>query len=462
MNIWIFNPFDPLPGEGLGELRYARLAKALVAQGHDVLWWSVDWSHNLKRRRVIKGAKAITSEATKGGRLTALEMPACSDAHQGALRIALLPVPAYQKNISLRRVWSHRCYAKRIAMNAEAGVAQQGQPDVILFSVPPMEAGAVALELGKCYDARVVLDVMDAWPEALQKMLVSVLSDGGRGIAGALVGSAARIVLWPYVRMMRRYCGQVDAVCAQSRAFSDYARAFGAAGAPPVFYLGASSRRKEGRSGAANIAASEVGHLGEAGGANPPDVLPLRVHSNGTLRLLYLGSMGRVYDLRTLVEAVLRLLDQGAAIRLDVVGEGEQRTDLEAQVASAGRSEAIAFHGYLKGEALNEVMAGSDVGVVPMYLESAVAIPYKVCDYLAAGLPVINSLPGELQTKLEDSGCGQFYEAGDTASLIRAMRPWLEDAHALEAAKASAWGLFKEQFDADLIYPKMAAWLTAN
>ena len=54
MNIWICNPYDPLPDEGLGELRYTRLSQALVAQGHVVTWWSADWSHGLKRQRSLK------------------------------------------------------------------------------------------------------------------------------------------------------------------------------------------------------------------------------------------------------------------------------------------------------------------------------------------------------------------------------------------------------------------------
>lgn len=56
MNIWIFNPYEPLPHEGAVRLRYASLAAALIAQGHAVVWWSADWSHALKLRRLEQGA----------------------------------------------------------------------------------------------------------------------------------------------------------------------------------------------------------------------------------------------------------------------------------------------------------------------------------------------------------------------------------------------------------------------
>lgn len=177
------------------------------------------------------------------------------------------------------------------------------------------------------------------------------------------------------------------------------------------------------------------------------------------LRLLYLGSMGRVYDFPTLVEAVLHLLGQGVAVRLDLVGEGEQRAALEQRVKAAGRQAAITFHGYLSGGALAEVMASADVGVVPMHPESQVAVPYKACDYLAAHLPLVNSLPGELESKLNEYGCGRSYQAGDVESLIEALRLWLESADALAEAKAGARQLFEAHLNAEKIYPAYAKWL---
>ena len=383
------------------------------------------------------------------------------------MRLKLVPVSPYRKNISLRRVWSHLRYARGIARQAEAHVAAHGKPDVILFSVPPMEAGAVALKLGRKYGAKVLLDVMDAWPEALLRLPMAAIADGkwrmaqgegrrGHG-SGKILSSLLRhlrtsassvesqtsviihlssLILSPYSRMMRRYCREADGVCAQSQAFADYARSFGASGEIPVFYLGAQS---------------------------PPRLRPSSsaIRHHKTLRVLYLGSMGRVYDLSTLVDAVLQLLAAGHALRLDLVGTGEQRVGLEAKVAAAGQEDAITFHGYLQGAALESVLVQSDLGVVPMYPESAVAVPYKACDYLAAGMPVINSLPGELMEMLEATGSGQFYTAGDTASLARALTVWLEDRDALAAAQVAARRLFAEQLDADKIDPAYAEWVAA-
>lgn len=429
MNIWIFNPYDPLPGEGLGMLRYAQLAEVLVARGHAVTWWSADWSHTLKVRR---------SPALENGKLT----------------IKLLTVPSYRRNISLRRVWSHWCYARGIARKSSKHVEVHGDPDVILFSVPPMESGAVALKLGRRYGARVVLDVMDAWPETLQLALQ------GSSMPAAVASVIGRVGLWPYARWMRRYCREADAVCAQSEAFATHARDYGAVGEIGVFRLAAGSPDKLGPR-FAQQGQSECQETGTSLGSEGDPEFGESVSGEPVLRLVYLGSMGRVYDLGTLVDAVLCLLREGRSVELDLVGEGEQRAALEGRVAAAGQASAIHFHGYQSGEALGDILRRADIGVIPMDPESQVAVPYKAADYLSFGLVLVNSLPGELEAMLDCYGCGTPYTAGNVDSLVAAIRPWLKQSALLERGREGARRLFESEFDGKKVYGAMADFLEA-
>lgn len=289
------------------------------------------------------------------------------------LNIQLLPVPAYLKNISLQRIWSHRCYARGISKRADAHAAEHGKPDLILFSVPPMEAGALALRLGKRYGAKVVLDVMDAWPETLLRLPAAAMANGGwrmakvtafgaggrepgaaRKFRSSLIRHLSSFILSPYSRMMQRYCRKADAVCAQSQAFAEYARSFGASGEIPVFHLAAHAPFKEYHSPL----------------TTPHSPLAPTV----PLRLIYLGSMGRVYDLITLVDGVIQLSNEGLPIHLDLIGDGEQRPQLTSRVAEAGKTDVVTIHGYVQGARLDALLAQADIGVIPMHPESAVAI----------------------------------------------------------------------------------------
>ncbi|MBQ9694057.1 MAG: hypothetical protein IJV69_04800, partial [Kiritimatiellae bacterium] len=101
MIFWINNPFDNLPGEGRRPQRYSLLCRALVKAGHQVVLWSSDFAHALKRPR---------------------SLPAVYDAPEG-FQVRLIPTKHYEDNIGLRRAWSHHCYAKTWQKMATAAVA---------------------------------------------------------------------------------------------------------------------------------------------------------------------------------------------------------------------------------------------------------------------------------------------------------------------------------------------------
>lgn len=53
MNIWIVEAVKPLPvlGSTYRDLQCGMLAKALVANGHEVVWWSSTFDHMRKMHR---------------------------------------------------------------------------------------------------------------------------------------------------------------------------------------------------------------------------------------------------------------------------------------------------------------------------------------------------------------------------------------------------------------------------
>ena len=53
--------------------------------------------------------------------------------------------------------------------------------------------------------------------------------------------------------------------------------------------------------------------------------------------------------------------------------------------------------------------------------DSWVGLPYKLGDYLKAGLHVVSSLHGECGALLARTGFGRTYEWGDVKSLLRAV-----------------------------------------
>ena len=48
--VWLVDPISAIPGEGLLPSRTWALARAYVAAGHDVIWWTSSFSHAPNRR----------------------------------------------------------------------------------------------------------------------------------------------------------------------------------------------------------------------------------------------------------------------------------------------------------------------------------------------------------------------------------------------------------------------------
>ncbi len=181
------------------------------------------------------------------------------------------------------------------------------------------------------------------------------------------------------------------------------------------------------------------------------------------LKLVYVGNMGKGYDLETLVRAVSEMMDEGYAIGLDLAGRGEQEPFLKT--LAEAKKNAICFHGMVSGEQLYALLRQADLGVVPMFPNTNVAVPYKLADYAVCGLPMVNSLLGETSALLKQYACGWQYEAGSLASLKQALKEVYElrqrEAAAFEARGLNARRLAEECFDSERIYPGFVRWLEA-
>lgn len=166
------------------------------------------------------------------------------------------------------------------------------------------------------------------------------------------------------------------------------------------------------------------------------------------MKLVYIGNMSRSYDLATVIAAAIR----ADGVELDLAGTGPDEPRLRALAADSPR---IRFHGYLAAAPLAALVDAADAGVVPMFADSFVAVPGKLCEYLRAGKPVVNSLPGETAELLARSEAGVFYTAGDVESFLSALRDLenLSRSPHYSSRPLPPQALFEAEFSAAKTYP---------
>ncbi|MFM8434767.1 MAG: glycosyltransferase WbuB, partial [Planctomycetia bacterium] len=91
--------------------------------------------------------------------------------------------------------------------------------------------------------------------------------------------------------------------------------------------------------------------------------------------------------------------------------------------------------------------------------ETRVVLPNKACDYAAAGLALVNSLPGELERLVADYAAGLTYAAGDAAALARAIAAFATNRRLLNDCRHGSRRLAEAVFDREKTYLQFAKWI---
>ncbi len=407
MRVWLVNPFDPLPGEREQLGRYAALAQALRARGHEVMWWSSAFSHRFKR---AVDAAAVQQAAADLG-----------------IEVRLTPVPPYLGNVSLRRLWNHWVLGRRFHRAARAEM----RPDLIVASSPPLESAAYATRLARGWGVPVVLDIQDQWPDNFVRVLPHRL----RGMGRALLG--------PYYALERAAYRGADGIVGVAQGYVDRGTAVGGRKRwEAVFPLGVD---------VADVRAAMARGAAEFGTKwrKPP----------GRVWLLYSGSHSYMYDFLTIVRAAVPAEQRwGERVRFILTGTGELAPQAHALVRAHGLRN-VTLTGFLEFTEWACLLSQVDAGFNASFPESLIYFPNKIFYYLAAGAAVLNTIPGQCARLVEEHGCGLNYTAGDVASCLAAIGTVVEDEPRRVAMGAAARRLAEQVFDRRIVYADMAAFL---
>ncbi len=145
-----------------------------------------------------------------------------------------------------------------------------------------------------------------------------------------------------------------------------------------------------------------------------------RAEREGTVRLLHVGRIVRTKGLRDAIRALATLGDLD--VRLDVVGDGNDRDACEELVRALGLAGRVTFHGRLPREAIDDFYERADIFVFPSYREPGGNVSLEAMSF---GLPVIVCERGGPGANVDDS-CGfrlaaesPAQLAGDCAAAIR-------------------------------------------
>ena len=103
-------------------------------------------------------------------------------------------------------------------------------------------------------------------------------------------------------------------------------------------------------------------------------------------RLLFVGRLAAVKGLPVLLESLVTIKQRISNVRLTVVGDGPDRSLLEARADELGLSEQVDFVGYQSQAAVRDYLQKTDVFVLPSFAEG---VPVVLMEALMSGVPVV-------------------------------------------------------------------------
>jgi glycosyltransferase involved in cell wall biosynthesis len=385
------------------------MGRALAERGHEVVWWTANFDHYSKQFR----AKGST------------EIVVCP-----GFTIRLVQTPAYRRHVGFARLWFEAVFAYRLQRIASKLPA----PQIIVSADVTMAVAYAAASLAKRFHANLVFDICDLYPEVFVGILPRRLRSNGNTILSPLYASRSYFI---------QKADAVIAVCddylipaqrattlSKDRMLTVYC------GVDLGTFRASQGSREESRA-----------------------LADLLCKGENDVYAIYAGTLGLLYDIDALLKAAVLLQASGSFVKILIAGGGPRADDIRSFIRRNGLLN-VQMLGEIGFAELIRIYQICDIGLSIYGVDSPVAMPIKVFDYFAAGLPIVNSVRGFLERFLQEHHIGAQYAAGDPESLARALSQMTSDRAARQEMARNAFDA-AVQFDSRVQYGRFAEMLEA-
>jgi glycosyltransferase involved in cell wall biosynthesis len=159
--------------------------------------------------------------------------------------------------------------------------------------------------------------------------------------------------------------------------------------------------------------------------------------------ILFVGNLIKIKGVYILIESIKILIRLIPDLLLLIVGQGEERQELELLATKSQLEDHIMFLGWLPQKDLSEIYNAADVFVLPSMTEGhSVAL----LEAMAVGLPVVASkIGGNLET-IEDAINGFLFETGRADKLAERLATIFTDTKLRQRMSAKSAKAYREKF----------------
>jgi len=360
-SIWIISAFTRFDKNSIHAGRFLFIAGRVEKADYEVTFYTSKFDHLLKKNKVPPKTKNI--------------------------KFVFVYEPGYAQNVSFKRIISHLIFSAGLFLHIFFTLLFKERPECIYCALPH-NLGAVFIgTLAKIFRIKFITDIHDTWPENI--LSVYKLKTWQKPFYYA----------WKSTADLAIYLS--DSIFAESNRYAERAnevRTRYRKSLAKAVYLGGDGEYYDTAKGTIQLPAS-IGR--------------------GFPKFVYAGSLGLNYDLEMVLKTFSRFYRSNPKSWLVLLGGGEREADLRRYAESLHSN--IWFSGYIDHASLVQILRKMDFGINSFAAGGNVAYSYKFNDYILAGIPVINSLGGEVKDLIGRYGIGYNYTAGSAKELYDAL-----------------------------------------
>ncbi len=272
--------------------------------------------------------------------------------------ILLIHVPAYSKNLSVKRIISHIVFSEKCK-----NICEKIQPDLIYAITPPnFMFKTLCLVKKNRPNMKLIYEIEDLWPETIPLSL-----------------NTKKILYFPMMvwrNLRKKYINTADAIVCECNLYKDYLSNSISEPYIKTIYLSKDDIK------------TNYNH-------------PIQYD---TFNFLYLGSINNLIDIDLIIEILCRI-KVSHKVELHIIGNGEQRTVLMDR-CKKNMIKAI-YYGIVYDESEKQkIMSLCHFAFNIMKENVFVGVTMKSLEYFQFGIPIINNIGGDSKIITDKYRCG--------------------------------------------------------
>lgn len=194
------------------------------------------------------------------------------------------------------------------------------------------------------------------------------------------------------------------------------------------------------------------------GRPSAPEATLARFGLCGSPIIIVVGGFFEWYDFDLLLQSFKLVRTHSPDALLVLVGEGDTYAAVKNKAKVMELQDSVCFTGQIPHECIPNLLAVSDVAIVPMRggMAGYGASPMKLYEYMAAGKAIIASRTGQNAEVIKHKQTGLLYDPDDVGSLLKALTTLLDNPELRQqfgtnaqqdAIKKHSWDSYAEKLE---------------